>query len=320
MGLGTLEFHLLVAVAVHVAAVVLVVVRAVAVGIIMDVETTMDVAIVVVGLQLNGTANPNPNPVPNPNPGGRRKRWADGPHTKSLSWDEYNAGKTAKDQERMNAFSAPSPDGGMTRTLTWAEWDAAKQQRTNDAVHQTYTKRTRTFKRYCSQYCHQNCATGQQTIRRKPQSYKSPNLNQLRQSQRPTFYSTVQQTQVRRGRSIDYMPKPKRPLVHVPLYYPPRDGRILHSTRISRDAAALMFPKRTEAPSSLAVSHWPFVAIEGKKGRAKRRTYSPLERFRLQRMNGTPKPKPNVKNVDVKSKNYWYDRYKNNHPAYKKLG
>lgn len=141
----------------------------------------------------------------------------------------------------MNAFSKPSPDGGMTRSLTWDEWNAAHDQRSRDAVHHAYTHRIRTCKRYCQpvQYRHQNCVPNQQSTRRsKPQSYRQPNLTQLKQSQQPNYYSPIQQ--VRRGRSIDYMPKPKRPLVHVPLYYPPRHGQILHSTRISRDAATLV--------------------------------------------------------------------------------
>jgi hypothetical protein len=244
----------------------------------------------------NGNNNGNNGNNGNNNGGGRKKRYADVPHLKSLNW---------------------------------AEWEQAKTQRTNDALRWTYPSSRPSTHATCKRYCQEinkryrqptfncNLNTNQQqpqrtTVRQKPVSYRPPTPGPLHQSPNPTlqqYLSQAQRTyyQPRHGRSIDYMPRPKRPIPHVPLYYPPRNGVVLHTTRITRSIVVPQIVHKRFDPPNLAISHYPFRALEN-KGRVKRKHYRAIDR-----LQGIKKPTPNVRNVDEKKNNYWLVHFlKNN--------
>lgn len=197
-------------------------------------------------------------------------------------------------------------------------------------MQSTYKSRPHTCKRQCqlSRYRQNNCDLHQtSTVRQKPQSYKQPNLSQLRQSQqtsqRQASYSpqqSYQQTSQRQtsyspqqsylpysnrvGRSIDYMPTLKKKLIHTP--YPLRHGVVLHTTRIARTTSNMSQPKNN--PSS-TLSH------SRMNDRRVKRKYRPIERTPV-----TPKPIRRMQNLSDKMKNQWHSRYKKVHTSYGKPG
>ncbi|KAI6187403.1 hypothetical protein M3Y98_00239500 [Aphelenchoides besseyi] len=108
------------------------------------------------------------------------------------------------------------------------------------------------------------------------------------------------QCSLRTGRSMDYMPKLKRPLVHKPLYFPPRNGVVLHSTtRIPRS-------------DTLASPDEKIVCLTPSEARNSNRT---LHTYRRRLVQSTPKPIRNLLDIKERAPNHWYTRYRQ-HPAY----
>lgn len=232
--------------------------------------------------------------------------------------NNFNPNIETFDNNRRNKRYADQPH---LRSLTWAEWEAAKTQRTNDAIRWTYNANVRPAPTH-----------SRKRYSRKP----NPGYLQHRETpkeSRKTYYSSQRfyaKSPSRVGRSVDYMPKLKRPHPHVPLYYSPRHGQILHTTRITRITRAIL-PKivhtRVDPPAGMIISHWPFKPLDSKRT-TKRSYYKPGQHLRFRKRPA----KKNVRNIAetkqvcVKKfflinsffQNHWYARYKNTHPAYQR--